>query len=174
MGRATPWLVAAVCALVGGGVWAFRAGLPTKSADAESVVRDAWTEGRRVALRGDQVVRVSGAAEPVDARVLSPQQGSMRIEYRSEPLKGVTIWEDEGLNYRFNPKLERLTVARRRDSLHDAAAEKRLASYVGPLARLLIKDAASKTGNLKELYLSLADHIDSEEERREFLASLPR
>jgi predicted Ser/Thr protein kinase len=55
-----------------------------------------------------------------------------------------------------------------------AAAEKRLASYVGPLARVLIKDAAGKSGNLKELYAQLADHIDSEEERRDFLASLPR
>ena len=53
-------------------------------------------------------------------------------------------------------------------------AEKRLASYVGPLARVLIKQAAGKSGNLKELYAQLAAHIDSEEERRDFLASLPR
>ncbi len=52
-----------------------------------------------------------------------------------------------------------------------AAAEKALASYVGPLARVLIKDAAGKSGNLKELYAQLAAHIDSEEERRAFLAS---
>jgi serine/threonine-protein kinase len=55
-----------------------------------------------------------------------------------------------------------------------AEAEKRLASYVGPLARLLIKDAAGKSGNLKELYAQLAAHIDSEDERRDFLAALPR
>ena len=55
-----------------------------------------------------------------------------------------------------------------------AAAEKSLASYVGPLARVLIKDAAGQSGNLKELYTQLAAHIDSEEERRAFLASLPR
>ena len=54
-----------------------------------------------------------------------------------------------------------------------ATAEKRLASYVGPLAKLLIKDAAGKTGDLRELYRQLAAHIDSEEERRDFLASLP-
>jgi len=53
-------------------------------------------------------------------------------------------------------------------------AEKRLASYVGPLARVLIKQAAGKSGNLKELYAQLAAHIDSEDERRDFLASLPR
>jgi eukaryotic-like serine/threonine-protein kinase len=55
-----------------------------------------------------------------------------------------------------------------------ANAEKALASFVGPLARLLIKDAASKSGNLKELYAQLAAHIDSEEERRAFLAVLGR
>ena len=41
------------------------------------------------------------------------------------------------------------------------------------VAKLLIKDAATKTSNLRELYRALADHIDSEEERRDFLASLP-
>ncbi|MEO7743958.1 MAG: serine/threonine-protein kinase [Usitatibacter sp.] len=54
------------------------------------------------------------------------------------------------------------------------AAEKSLASYVGPLARILIKEAAGKSGNLKELYVQLAAHIDSEDERREFLARLRR
>jgi serine/threonine-protein kinase len=53
-----------------------------------------------------------------------------------------------------------------------ALVEKSLASYVGPLARVLIKEAAGKSGNLKELYGQLATHIDSEEERRAFLASL--
>ena len=53
-----------------------------------------------------------------------------------------------------------------------STAERALASYVGPLARFLIKDAASQTGNVKELYAQLATHIDSEEERRAFLASL--
>jgi serine/threonine-protein kinase len=55
-----------------------------------------------------------------------------------------------------------------------ANAERALASYVGPLARVLIKDAAGKSGNLKELYAQLAAHIDSEDERRAFLATLGR
>jgi serine/threonine protein kinase len=55
-----------------------------------------------------------------------------------------------------------------------AKCERALASYVGPLARLLIKEAATQTSDLKELYRKLADHIDSEEERRDFLAQLPR
>ena len=50
-----------------------------------------------------------------------------------------------------------------------AAAEKRLAQYVGPLAKVLIKRAASDSGDVGELYRKLAEHIDSEPERREFL-----
>ncbi|QJR16138.1 serine/threonine protein kinase [Usitatibacter palustris] len=53
-----------------------------------------------------------------------------------------------------------------------ARAEKQLASYVGPLARVLIKEAASKSGNMRELYTQLAAHIDSDEERQAFLAEL--
>ena len=55
-----------------------------------------------------------------------------------------------------------------------AIAEKRLASYVGPLARVFIKQAAGQSGNIKELYRQLASHIDEEDERRAFLDSLPR
>jgi hypothetical protein len=43
---------------------------------------------------------------------------------------------------------------------------------VGPLAKLLIKDAVTKTSDLREFYRALAEHIDSDEERRDFLASL--
>jgi len=53
-----------------------------------------------------------------------------------------------------------------------AAAEKRLAQYVGPLARVLIKRAANDSGDLGELYRKLAEHIDSEPERSEFLKGL--
>jgi eukaryotic-like serine/threonine-protein kinase len=45
---------------------------------------------------------------------------------------------------------------------------------VGPLARVLIRQAAESSVNLKELYAQLATHIDSEEERSAFLDSLPR
>jgi serine/threonine protein kinase len=55
-----------------------------------------------------------------------------------------------------------------------STAERQLASYVGPLARVLIKQAAGSSGNLKELYTQLASHIDSDEERKAFLATLPR
>ena len=58
------------------------------------------------------------------------------------------------------------------DAVTLAAAEKRLAQYVGPLARVLIKRAANDSGDLRELYRKLAEHIDSEPERSEFLKGL--
>ncbi len=53
-----------------------------------------------------------------------------------------------------------------------AAAEKRLAQYVGPLAKVLIRRAANDSGDLRELYRKLAEHIDSEAERSDFLKGL--
>ena len=53
-----------------------------------------------------------------------------------------------------------------------ATAEKRLASYLGPMARVLIKQAVGKSGNLKEIYQHLASNIEDEAERKAFLASL--
>jgi serine/threonine-protein kinase len=55
-----------------------------------------------------------------------------------------------------------------------ATAEKRLASYVGPLAKLLIKQAAGSTGSLRELYAKLAENIDDPAERKAFLATLDK
>lgn len=51
-------------------------------------------------------------------------------------------------------------------------AEQRLAAYLGPLAKVLVKREAQRAGSVRELYLALAAHIDSEQERRRFLASL--
>ena len=53
-----------------------------------------------------------------------------------------------------------------------AAAEQRLALYVGPLAKLLVKRAASESGDLRELHRKLAEQIDSEPERAAFLKGL--
>ena len=53
-----------------------------------------------------------------------------------------------------------------------ARAERQLAQYVGPLAKLLIKRAASDSGNVAELYRKLAEHIDSESMRKAFLDSV--
>ena len=55
-----------------------------------------------------------------------------------------------------------------------ATAEKRLASYVGPLAKLLIKQTAGSTGSIKELYTKLAENIDDPAERKAFLATLEK
>lgn len=53
-----------------------------------------------------------------------------------------------------------------------ATAERQLAQHVGPLAKVLIKRAANDSGNVKELYRKLAEHIDSEAERVSFLKNL--
>lgn len=53
-----------------------------------------------------------------------------------------------------------------------ARAEKQLAHHVGPLAKVLIKRAAHDSGNLAELHRKLADLIESEPQRQEFLRSL--
>lgn len=53
-----------------------------------------------------------------------------------------------------------------------ARAEKQLAQHVGPLAKVLIKRAANDSGNVSELYRKLAEHIDSEPQRKSFLDSL--
>ncbi|RIL05273.1 MAG: hypothetical protein DCC75_11845 [Proteobacteria bacterium] len=48
-------------------------------------------------------------------------------------------------------------------------AEKVLASYVGPVARLLVKRALASSRNLTQFYNELATHIPNSEEQREFL-----
>ena len=53
-----------------------------------------------------------------------------------------------------------------------ARCEKQLALHVGPLARLLIKRATHESGNVAQLVHALAEHINSESERRDFLESL--
>jgi serine/threonine-protein kinase len=48
-------------------------------------------------------------------------------------------------------------------------AERRLADYIGGVARVLVKRAAMKARDERELYLLLADEIENKEERRTFL-----
>jgi serine/threonine protein kinase len=48
-------------------------------------------------------------------------------------------------------------------------AEGRLAEYIGTVARVLVKRAAMKARDERELYLLLSDEIESKEERKAFL-----
>jgi eukaryotic-like serine/threonine-protein kinase len=50
------------------------------------------------------------------------------------------------------------------------AIEKQLAVYLGPLARVVIKQAASRTTDLDELYAMAAENLEKEDERQAFLA----
>jgi hypothetical protein len=51
-------------------------------------------------------------------------------------------------------------------------AKARLAPLVGPLAEALIVGAANASSDIAELYLRLAEHIDSPSERAAFLSSM--
>jgi serine/threonine-protein kinase len=48
--------------------------------------------------------------------------------------------------------------------------EKQLAVYIGPLARIIVKKAASATTNLDQLYQSVATSLERESDRKAFLA----
>ena len=50
------------------------------------------------------------------------------------------------------------------------ALERHLASFIGPLARVLVKRAASKATSLDELYSLLSANVEREEDRKAFLA----
>lgn len=51
-----------------------------------------------------------------------------------------------------------------------AEIERQLTQIVGPLAKVLVRSAASNTANRQQLYAMLADHLHTPEERRRFLA----
>lgn len=47
--------------------------------------------------------------------------------------------------------------------------ENKLASYIGPMAKIIVKKAAKKSDTLESLYQRLAEDISSDKERTEFL-----
>jgi len=51
-----------------------------------------------------------------------------------------------------------------------AEVERQLTQIVGPLAKVLMRSAASNTANRQQLYAMLAGHLHTPEERRRFLA----
>jgi negative regulator of sigma E activity len=127
MERSAPWFAFGVCVLAAGGLWFYRASHTSGavSSDARELVQEAWTNGRRVALSGEQLTSVAGAKDPLKTHVLYSREGSIRIEYQNEPLKGVTIWENAGRTYRYNPRMKRLTVAQRRGTPEDRERQER-------------------------------------------------
>ena len=52
-----------------------------------------------------------------------------------------------------------------------AEIERQLLPLVGPMARILVRDAAATTASRQELYQLLASHLDSDDERRRFLTA---
>jgi serine/threonine-protein kinase len=51
-----------------------------------------------------------------------------------------------------------------------AEVERQLTQIVGPMAKVLVRSAASNTANRQHLYAMLAAHLHTPEERRRFLA----
>jgi hypothetical protein len=54
-----------------------------------------------------------------------------------------------------------------------SSAREQLTAILGPIAAILVDKTASRAASAKELYGLLAPHIDSEEDRERFLATLP-
>lgn len=59
-----------------------------------------------------------------------------------------------------------------RDQL--AEVERQLTPLVGPMARILVRDAAATTASRQNLYQMLASHLQNPEERRRFLSASER
>jgi serine/threonine-protein kinase len=63
-------------------------------------------------------------------------------------------------------------------SVHSSAdlerASKDLATYIGPIAHILVRRAAPESRSLTELYQTLAQEISSASKRDQFLAGMPR
>ena len=63
-------------------------------------------------------------------------------------------------------------------SIHSAAdlerASKDLASFIGPIAHILVRRAAPESRTLSDLYQTLAQEISSAAKREQFLGSMPR
>jgi anti-sigma28 factor (negative regulator of flagellin synthesis) len=68
------------------------------------------------------------------------------------------------------PTLMTGIVGPRTDNLPDV--ERRLATFIGPVAKILVKKAAARTSDTGELYNQLAASLEREADRRAFLASV--
>jgi hypothetical protein len=138
MKRITPWLIALLCAVVGVGMWHYRARQVSASTprDPEEIIRHAWRFDHRVPLRGQQEVRmlgIHGRLLTFHAAVLAAA-GNIRIEYATPPLQGVTVWETDDTTYRYNPGLKRLTVTHRKRSSPEQRVQLLLKNYTLELA----------------------------------------
>ncbi len=74
-------------------------------------------------------------------------------------------------------KIQSRPAARVEASVHSDAdlerASKDLATFIGPIAHILVRRAAPETRSLNDLYQKLAQEISSSSQREQFLASMP-
>jgi serine/threonine-protein kinase len=141
-------------------------------ATAFSLQRVAPLGGSQVA---DTIVRAPGAAgatgaapgadpvaQPVPPDGVAPPTGSPRPDAISRTA-AVTTGSGRPRNTGQTGSL----VGWSRDQL--AEIERQLTPIVGPMARILVREAAATTGSRQEVYRLLASHLRTPEERRQFL-----
>jgi hypothetical protein len=55
-----------------------------------------------------------------------------------------------------------------------AAIEQALSRYIGPTARMIVRDEASRSANFNDFLIAIAGNIDQQTQRDQFLAALKR
>jgi serine/threonine-protein kinase len=88
-------------------------------------------------------------------------------------LRGATLSAKGMPTAAFEGGITRTQTGSGSDQLNEAAlqiVERQLAAFIGPLAKVLVKRAATKTTSAFELYTILAAVLEREEDRKAFLA----
>lgn len=95
-------------------------------------------------------------------------------------LKSNGVMSVRSMRFQLNGKdIERFRTKTVNSSIHCSelltpvlllSAEKRLSEILGPLASLLVEDAAKKSNNVGELYELLSKDLDDDQERAQFLS----
>jgi serine/threonine protein kinase len=133
-----------------------RGALPGGSQVADTIVR-APAAGVTGAAPGADPV-----AQPVPPDGAAPRTGSPRPDPISKTGAVAT-----GSNRARNTGQTGSLIGWSRDQL--AEIERQLTPIVGPMARILVREAAATTGSRQELYRVLATHLRTPEERKQFL-----
>ena len=97
---------------------------------------------------------------------------SFRIEDRPQAVDEI-IHRFQAIRHKRRQSDKSQTVLTQKDIDWDAefiaVIESELATYIGPLAKVMVKQALQRSTNLDELYQSLSGHIDSPSHRQQFM-----
>jgi tetratricopeptide (TPR) repeat protein len=117
-------------------------------------------------LRDGNVMKLTPREGIVLAEPTPPQVLATDLTSSSSAVKAPETTSSHGAAY--GPP--RATVSR---EVALRMVEKQLATVLGPLARIVVKKAASRTTDLEELYTLVAASLERESDRRAFLARKP-